>query len=69
MRNYRLSSRTKVERELLASLPLAGPTSYEEAIARIEEAEREMDANEGVAWEDVMSEAMQKVNNYEVAVY
>ena len=51
------------------SMPLTGPSTYEEAVTRIEQAEREMDADDGASWEEVLSEAKDKVNNYEVAVY
>ena len=69
MRSFRLTSYSKNEKELMNSMPLTGPSTYEEAVTRIEQAEREMDADDGASWEEVLSEAKDKVNNYEVAVY
>ena len=39
-------------------MPVIGPRSYEEAIARIEDGIREMEQNEGYSWEDVKSEIL-----------
>ena len=64
MRNFRLTSYSKNEKELMNSMPLTGPSTYEEAVTRIEQAEREMDADDGASWEEVLSEAKDKVNNY-----
>jgi len=41
--------------------PLAGPSTYEEAISRIEEAEQEIEMGETYDWKDVISEARQRV--------
>ena len=49
--------------------PFIGPATYEEAIARIEEAEREIDNGEVYEWEDVLTEARQRARNYEAAIY
>ena len=56
MRNFRLSSRAQAEKNVLSAIPHSGPATYEEAIARIEESERDIDDNGGFAWEEVMSE-------------
>ena len=34
------------------NLPLIGPATYEDAIERIEQAEREIDNDEGLDWDD-----------------
>ena len=47
--------------------PFAGPSTYEEAIARIEEAEHEIERGETYDWEDVLSEARQRVRQYAAA--
>ena len=57
MRNFRLTSYSKNEKELMNSMPLTGPSTYEEAVTRIEQAECEMDADDGASWEEVLSEA------------
>jgi hypothetical protein len=41
--------------------PLAGPSTYEEAIHRIEEAEQEIERAETYDWKDVLREARQRV--------
>jgi hypothetical protein len=43
-------------------MPSIGPSSYEEAVSRIEEAEREIDENGGVAWDEVLQAARLRVN-------
>ena len=50
-------------------MPTIGPSTYEEAISRIEEAEREIDENGGVAWEEVLQAARLRVKSYENQVY
>ena len=50
-------------------MPTIGPSTYEEAISRIEEAERDIDENGGVAWEDVIQAARLRVKNYENQIY
>ena len=49
--------------------PFAGPSTYEEAIARVEEAEREIERGETYDWEDVLSEAKQRVKQYAAEIY
>ena len=49
--------------------PFAGLSTYEEAIARIEEAEREIERGETYDWEDVLSEAKQRVKQYAAEIY
>lgn len=49
--------------------PFIGPATYEEAIARIEEAEREIKNGEVYEWEDVLKEARQSARKYETAIY
>lgn len=50
-------------------MPFIGPSTYEEAIARIEEAEREIEDGDVYEWEDVLKEARQRVHKYEAAIY
>ena len=50
-------------------MPFIGPSTCEEAIARIEEAEREIENGEVYDWEDVLKEARQRVRKYEAAIY
>ena len=50
-------------------MPTIGPSTYEEAITRIEEAEQEIDENGGVAWEEVLQAARLRVKSYENQVY
>ena len=54
MRNYRLSKTNK--RETVASLPLIGPSSYEEVMERIDHGIQEMEGGGGYSWEDVKAE-------------
>ena len=49
--------------------PFAGPSTYDEAIARIKEAEQEIERGETYDWEDVLSEARQRVRQYAAEVY
>ena len=59
------------ERETLdwEGMPTIGPSTYEEAISRIEEAEREIDENGGVAWDEVIQTVRLRVKSYENQVY
>ncbi len=41
--------------------PFAGPSTHEEAISRIKEAEQEIERGETYDWKDVLSEARQRV--------
>jgi hypothetical protein len=50
-------------------MPFIGPSTCEEAIARIEEAEREIENGEVYDWEDVLAEARQRARKYEAAIY
>lgn len=45
------------ENEEWDAMPLIGPASYEEAIARIEASERDIEEGNGTPWEAVMQEA------------
>ena len=59
------------ERETLdwEGMPTIGPSTYEEAISRIEEAEREIDENGGFAWDEVIQTVRLRVKSYENQVY
>ena len=51
-------------------MPLIGPATYEEAMSRIDAAEKECEEGEGTAWDDVMQEARNLVlRNYGAAIY
>lgn len=50
-------------------MPLVGPDSIEEMNARIDQAEQEIDNDNGFSWEQVMLDAQTIVNRYETAVY
>jgi predicted RNA-binding protein associated with RNAse of E/G family len=51
-------------------MPLIGPASYEEAIARIEASERECEEGKGTPWDVVMQEAKDLIlKKYGTAVY
>ncbi len=45
-------------------LPFIGPSTHEEAIRRIEEAEREIESGETYAWEDVLNEVRTRAGRY-----
>ena len=49
-------------------MPFIGPSTDEEAIARIEEAEREIEDGDVYEWEDVLKEARQRAKKYEAAI-
>ena len=51
MRNYRLS---KQKRDTEASMPIIGPSSFEEAMERIDHGIQEMEAGKGYSWESVL---------------
>ncbi len=50
-------------------MPLVGPDNIEEMNARIDQAEQEMDTDNGFSWDQVMLDAQAIVNRYETAVY
>ena len=50
-------------------MPLVGPDNIEEMNARIDQAEQEMENDNGFSWEQVMLDAQAIVNRYETAVY
>ncbi len=45
-------------------LPIGGPSTFEEAIADIEDSERSIDAGEGYSWESVKEMLSEKVYGY-----
>ncbi len=45
-------------------MPLVGPDNIEEMNARIDQAEQEMDNDNGFSWEQVMLDAQAIVNRY-----
>ena len=50
-------------------MPYIGPSTDEEAISRIEEAEREIENGEVYEWEEVLKEARLRAKKYEAAIY
>ena len=50
-------------------MPIVGPSDLEELNARIDQAEQEMNEENGYSWEEVMMDAYAIVNRYETAVY
>ena len=51
-------------------MPLIGPATYEEAISRIEAAEKEIEEGKGTPWDAVMQEAKNLVlSKYGTAIY
>lgn len=50
-------------------MPIGGPSSAEEAIARIEESENDIAKGRGYALEDVIMEAKKRARRYESAIY
>ena len=62
MSNYRLSR--QMQNEANSPIPTIGPTSYEEALERIDNGIREMEAGGGYTWEEVKSELMQATEVY-----
>ena len=50
-------------------MPIVGPSDLEELNARIDQAEQEMNEENGYSWEEVMMDAHAIVNRYETAVY
>jgi len=61
MRNYRLS---KQKRDTEASMPIIGPSSFEEAMERIDHGIQEMEAGKGYSWESVKAELLQTEEVY-----
>ena len=51
------------------AMPFIGPSTYEEATVRIEEAERDIINGDVYEWEDVLKEARQRATKYEAAIY
>ena len=50
-------------------MPLVGPNNIDEMNARIDQAEQEMDCDNGFSWEQVMLDAQSIVNRYATTVY
>ena len=50
-------------------MPLVGPDDVAEMNARIDQAEQEMDNNNGISWEQVMLDAQSIVDRYATTVY
>lgn len=61
MRNFRLS---KQKRDAEAFMPIIGPSSYEEAMERIDHGIQEMESGEGYSWESVKAELLQSEEVY-----
>ena len=53
-----------MQNEANSPIPTIGPTSYEEALERIDNGIREMEAGGGYTWEEVKSELMQATEVY-----
>lgn len=62
MRNYRLSKQGK--KDAAKSMPIIGPASYEEAMARIDSGILEMENGGGYSWEEVKAELLQAEEVY-----
>ena len=69
MRNYKLNSQSHRVAEKQTFMPYAGPTTAEEANARIEEAEKEIANGHGYAFDDVIAEARKRAGLYEGSIY
>ena len=70
MRNYRLNDYKKnnvAGKQPL--MPYVGPASIDEAITRIEEAEKDIAKGRGYDFEDVIMEARKRNGTYEGAIY
>lgn len=50
-------------------LPLVGPSTLDEANIRLDEAEKDMDNNQGFSWNQVMHEAKVIVDKYGTSIY
>ena len=50
-------------------MPLIGPSTMDEANARIDQAEQDINEDKGYSWEQVMMDAQMIVNRYETTVY
>ena len=61
MRNYRLS---KQKRDTVASMPIIGPSSMEEAMERIDHGIQEMESGQGYSWDSVKAELLQTEEIY-----
>ena len=59
MRNYRLSKQTN--KGVAAAMPVIGPSSYEEAMERIDNGIVEMENGGGYSWEEVKAELLQSM--------
>ncbi len=62
MRNYRLSK--QVNKDTTSSMPIIGPSSYEEAMERIENGILEMGNGGGYSWDEVKAELFQPEGVY-----
>ena len=62
MRNLRLSKR--VHKDTSSAMPVIGPRSYEEAMARIDSGIVEMENGGGYSWEAVRAELLQSEEVY-----
>ena len=50
-------------------LPIAGPSSLEEALTDIEESEREIEAQQGTTWDVVKEMMAERIYSYGNQVY
>lgn len=62
MRNFRLSRRTN--RDETSAMPFIGPASLQEALADLDEAEREFEAGEGLSMDAVVQEIRERYKVY-----
>ena len=62
MRNFRLSKR--VNRDETSVIPMIGPSSFQEALADLDEAEREFEAGEGLSMGSVVQEIRERYKVY-----
>lgn len=52
-----------------AKMPIAGPSSLEEALTDIEKSEREIDAHQGTSWDVVKDMMAERIYSYANQVY
>ena len=50
-------------------MPIGGPANWEEALADIEDSERDIDAGHGTPWEVVKELMEERINSYAGQVY
>ena len=69
MRNLKISRQNVRMAEKSVPMPIIGPLTVDEAVARIELAEKDIAKGKGYDFEDVINEARHRAAKYESAVY